>query len=93
MDPEQQQKQIGEILVEKGLITREQLREALAHQQDHPDEKIGEVLVKLGFVSMKEVIQAYAEQVLMRYGGDDDEDLQELIQVPPEPNAEPTQVF
>lgn len=67
-------KPIGEILVEKGLINREQLDQALAIQRDQPQDKIGEVLVKLEFVTSKDVASAYAEQVLLMYGGDLAED-------------------
>lgn len=77
MDTGQARKQIGEILVEKGLVTKVQVAEALSRQQNHqPEEKIGEILVEMGYVTMTDVVQAYAEQVLMMYGDiDEDEDI------------------
>lgn len=60
-------KPIGEILIDKELITREQLDEALALQRRQPGKKIGEILVRLGFVNLKEVIRAHAEQLGMFY--------------------------
>jgi hypothetical protein len=69
-------KPIGEILIEKGLITREQLDQALAVQKDQPGEKLGIILVSLGFVSLKDVTGAYAEQVLMMYDEDDESALE-----------------
>ena len=42
---------LGHLAVEKGLITREQLRAATLEQARHPDKRIGEILVTLGFVS------------------------------------------
>lgn len=67
---------IGEILLDKGLITREQLDDALAQQKDAPEEKLGEILIRLGYVSQKDVIQAFAEQVLMMYGEEDQEQME-----------------
>jgi len=48
-------KKIGDILIERGLLTQEQLKEALAEQKMNPTSKIGEILVKRGFVNREEV--------------------------------------
>ncbi|MGQ9630689.1 MAG: hypothetical protein ACUVXI_10310 [bacterium] len=49
-------KKIGEILVEKGLITRKQLEEALRPR------KLGEILVEKGFITEEQIIEALMEQ-------------------------------
>jgi uncharacterized coiled-coil protein SlyX len=43
-------RRLGDIFVERGLITSEQLEEALRHQRE-TGEKLGEILVELGFVT------------------------------------------
>ncbi|MFA6217402.1 MAG: ATPase, T2SS/T4P/T4SS family [Candidatus Omnitrophota bacterium] len=54
-------KQLGEILIERGLITPVQLKEAL-DQQKFSTEKIGEILLKNGLVSQEELERALASQ-------------------------------
>lgn len=53
---------VGEVLLQKGLITQVQLRDALA-QQRLSHQKLGEVLVQQGVVTPKQVHQALNEQV------------------------------
>ncbi|NIM04834.1 MAG: hypothetical protein GTO55_02685 [Armatimonadetes bacterium] len=67
LQPRNWRKPIGEILVEKELVTRAQLEEALVLQRRQPGKKIGEVLVKLGYVDKKDVLRAHAEQLGMMY--------------------------
>jgi len=55
-------KPIGQILLERGLITQEQLDEALAIQTSNA-EKLGRILVDRGYVKEKDVLRAYAEQI------------------------------
>jgi len=55
-------KKIGDILIERGLLTQEQLKEALAEQKMNPTSKIGEILVKRGFVNREEVERSLAIQ-------------------------------
>ena len=54
-------KLLGEILVEKGIIQREQLQKALDHQAEHGG-LIGEVLVALNFASEESIAQCLAHQ-------------------------------
>jgi F-type H+-transporting ATPase subunit beta len=56
------QPQLGEILVKKGLITREQLERAL-RQQRETGEPLGSTLVKLGFIGEKRLLRALSEQL------------------------------
>jgi hypothetical protein len=53
--------QLGSLLVEKGLITEAQLREALADRNVHGG-LLGETLVRLGFVFEDELARTLAEQ-------------------------------
>jgi hypothetical protein len=53
--------QLGTLLVEKGLITEVQLREALAERNVHGG-LLGETLVRLGFVFEDELARTLAEQ-------------------------------
>jgi general secretion pathway protein E len=52
---------IGEILIERKLITAEDLERALELQKERGD-KIGKTLVDMGFVAMRDVLSALAEQ-------------------------------
>ena len=54
-------KRIGEVLLERGLITRKKLEEALAHQKDHGG-LMGQVLIKLGMVTEEDVALALTAQ-------------------------------
>jgi hypothetical protein len=54
-------RRLGDIFVERGLITEEQLREALTVQRD-TGAKLGEVLVELGFVTRVALAGVIAEQ-------------------------------
>jgi len=60
--PQGPKKLIGEILLGKGLITQEQLDEAL-NVQKNTTEQIGRILVDLGHVSERDVLRAHAEQL------------------------------
>lgn len=48
---------IGEMLVEEGIITKEQLKDAL-EEQKKTGEKIGEILIKMGYIS-KEILWTF----------------------------------
>lgn len=48
---------LGETLVNKAVITEDQLKQALAEQKKS-GEKLGEVLVKLGFATHDEIEKA-----------------------------------
>jgi type IV pilus assembly protein PilB len=53
---------IGEVLLEKGLLTQEQLDTALAHQKSIGHKKLlGEVLVELKMVTEEQVMEVLAE--------------------------------
>src|SRR3990167_6636080 len=48
--------QIGELLIERGLVTREQLERALQEQKE-TKEPLGRILLKLGFVQNEVQLQ------------------------------------
>lgn len=47
---------VGEFLNQKGIISVEQLDEALKMQKDNPERVIGEILVTMGILSKEELI-------------------------------------
>lgn len=49
---------IGELLVESGYLTNEQLQEALAKQSENPGMKLGDALLEFGYVSETQLAQA-----------------------------------
>ncbi len=59
-------KLIGEMLIEKGLISEGQLEEALQAQKD-TTQKIGQVLVGLGYLDENALYETLAEQLNVRY--------------------------
>ena len=54
---------LGEILIERRLITVDDLTRALELQRERPGEKIGKLLVDLGFVAHRDVLAALAQQL------------------------------
>jgi MSHA biogenesis protein MshE len=56
----QRKVRVGDLLVEKGLITNAQLMEALAEQK-RTGQKIGRVLTELNFVSEEKLLQCLAD--------------------------------
>ena len=59
---------IGQLLVEAGYITEDQLGEALVQQKKtYAGEKIGEILLKMGFVSETQVVHALSARLKVPY--------------------------
>ncbi|MDY6972035.1 MAG: chemotaxis protein CheA [Thermodesulfobacteriota bacterium] len=56
------EKRVGEILVQKGAITTDDLEEGLEKQKEETDKKIGEILLEEKRVDSKEVISALRDQ-------------------------------
>lgn len=54
-------KHLGEVLIERGIIEKRQLEEALLYQQQKGG-LIGEILVQLGFVKEEDIAQALTAQ-------------------------------
>jgi hypothetical protein len=53
---------LGEMLIERKLITPDDLERALELQKER-GEKIGKILVDLGFVAARDVLSALSEQL------------------------------
>jgi type IV pilus assembly protein PilB len=51
-------KHLGELLIERGVINRGQLEEALAYQKTNLGVLFGEALVKLGYATEEDIAQA-----------------------------------
>lgn len=59
-------RRIGDILVEGGVVTPEQLQEALARQR-RTRERLGRVLVEMGAATELQIAQALADQLGLRF--------------------------
>lgn len=57
-----QKKKLGEMLVESGVISQEELQRALDEQKTKL-KRLGDILLELGYVSSDAIIQALAEQI------------------------------
>ena len=60
-------KLIGEILVERGLVTVAALENALEYQKRLPDAYIGEILIQLGLVTEIDIVTALVLQCNLPY--------------------------
>jgi type II secretory ATPase GspE/PulE/Tfp pilus assembly ATPase PilB-like protein len=58
---------VGDILVAEGLVTRQQVDEALADQQSGRKKKIGQLLVECGFISEDQLLSALSTKFCMRF--------------------------
>ena len=77
-------KRIGEVLLERGVITQKELDRALAHQQQHGG-LMGQVLIRLGFVTEEGVALALTAQYGFPYLPLDSYEIDEgLTEVVPE---------
>lgn len=54
-------KRLGEVLLERGVITAKELEKAVAHQKEK-GELMGQVLISLGFVTEEEIALALTAQ-------------------------------
>jgi len=61
-----EKKKLGEILLELGVISEEELRIALK-EQSRTGEKLGEVITRLGFATEEEIHMAIAQQAGTRF--------------------------
>ena len=70
----------GELLVAKGLLSREELLEVLDKQRDHGG-RLGEVLLRLKMLSDEDVTAALAEHFRMEYIHFDDFSKKDIIDI------------
>ena len=59
-------RRIGQIFVDLGMITEDQLELLLEEQKRRPGELLGKVAEALGFINDDQLAQALAEQMGMR---------------------------
>jgi type IV pilus assembly protein PilB len=59
-------KQLGQILLEQGLLTQEQLDIALQEHRNTP-KSLGRVLIDLGYIRERDLVRALAEQVGLEF--------------------------
>ncbi len=64
-------KRLGEILIDEGLITQEQLEEALEYQRLH-GVRIGEALIALGYATEEDIAKALSKNLFIPYINLDD---------------------
>jgi type IV pilus assembly protein PilB len=57
---------LGEILIEQGLITQEQLKQAINHQKTEKG-RIGEILIKLNIITEEDITFALGSQLSIPY--------------------------
>ena len=55
-------KPLGQLLLERGLISEDDLKNALALQQEKPD-KLGRILIDLGYVAERDVLATISDQL------------------------------
>ncbi len=60
-------KKIGELLVESGLITQEQLEEALQYGRENKGYRLGGILVKKGYATEMDIAQTLAFQLDIQF--------------------------
>lgn len=58
----QLRKRLGDLLVEEGIVTEEQVQQALASQHD-TGQKLGDALIALGFISEKQMLNFLSQQL------------------------------
>ncbi|NQT40734.1 MAG: Flp pilus assembly complex ATPase component TadA [Planctomycetes bacterium] len=56
-------RRIGQVLVDLGFITEEQLEVLLEEQEQRPGELLGQIAMSMGFVSDEQLAQSLAEQL------------------------------
>ncbi len=59
-------KQLGQILLEQGLVTEEHLQRALEEHRNTP-KSLGRVLIDLGYIRERDLVRALAEQVGLEF--------------------------
>ena len=66
MPPDEKLNLIGELLIQKGLITIESLERALA-QQEHSRKRIGDILIESGLVDSNDFYEILSQKIGVGY--------------------------
>ncbi|MDD3375700.1 MAG: GspE/PulE family protein [Candidatus Omnitrophica bacterium] len=77
-------KRIGDLLVTKGLITSDQLSDALEHQKTTP-KRLGEILIDKGYVDQMALVRMLASQFHLPFVSLEEEEIDDkaLAAIPP----------
>lgn len=59
-------KKLGDILIEAGFVSREQVEKALKTQQDGNKLKLGELLISQGLITKEQLLQALSTKIRLR---------------------------
>lgn len=54
---------IGDLLKSRGLVTEDQIGQALAYQKEHKGVRLGNALIEMGFIRENQLLEALAEQL------------------------------
>ncbi len=54
---------IGDVLIERGYATQDQVAQAVAYQKENKDVRMGDALIKLGFITERQMLQALADKL------------------------------
>lgn len=61
-------KLVGQVLIEKGIITEEQLKQALDYQKSSASKKrIGEILIEQGYINEQQFLESLADSLNIPY--------------------------
>jgi len=62
-----QKVRLGDLLIEEGIITQEELQKSLEVQKEYKEKsvykKLGEILIELGFATEKQILEALSKQI------------------------------
>ncbi|GAB6045827.1 hypothetical protein JCM11957_14250 [Caminibacter profundus] len=62
-----QKVRLGDLLIEEGIITQEELQKSLEVQKEYKEKseykKLGEILIELGFATEKQILEALSKQL------------------------------
>ena len=58
---------VGENLIKKGLITPEQLQEAIEVKKQHPTKKLLDVLYEKNYISKENYVKEFAEELGVKH--------------------------
>ena len=64
---DQTEKSLGKALIEKGIVTEEQIEEAFSIQKSRPEMRLGEILVSMGAATWEEIYESLAELLGYKY--------------------------
>ncbi|MSR76984.1 MAG: hypothetical protein EXS63_01985 [Candidatus Omnitrophica bacterium] len=64
---EKPKKRLGEILIEDGILSKENLQEALDYQKQNGGGMIGQILVRLGYITEDNLMAVLGKQLSIPY--------------------------